>query len=182
MSTATGTAATRSLRSLIGHIIAKHHVYLRQELPRQEEIIGKMTANHGNERPVLFSIQQLLQDLRDDISAHLLKEEQILFPYVEGLEAAETEGGEMPHACFPTVRGPIRVMFMEHDQAQSILKELRAATGNYTPPKDSTCDCAKKFYQGLADLESDLLEHIRVENEELFPRAIELEERTAAWQ
>ena len=61
-------------------------------------------------------------------------------------------------------------------------QELRAATGNYNPPKGTTCECAQKFYQGLADLESDLLEHIRVENEELFPRAIELEERAAEWR
>jgi regulator of cell morphogenesis and NO signaling len=176
------TVVSQNLRSLIGYIVNKHHVYLRQELPRLEAIIGKMSANHGQERPELFTIQQLLQDLRDDLSAHLMKEEQVLFPYVEGLEAAEETGAAVPHACFPTVRGPIRMMFIEHDRAQGVLQELRAATGNYNPPKGTTCECAQKFYQGLADLESDLLEHIRVENEELFPRAIELEERAAAWR
>jgi regulator of cell morphogenesis and NO signaling len=57
------------------------------------------------------------------------------------------------------------------------LQELRAATSNYTPPKSVTCDCAASFYKGLAELETDLLEHIRVENEELFPRAVALEEQ-----
>ena len=69
---------------------------------------------------------------------------------------------------------------MEHDRAQGLLQELRSATANYTPPKAIICDCAASFYKGLVDLEADLLEHIRVENEELFPRAVTLEEQLSA--
>jgi regulator of cell morphogenesis and NO signaling len=168
------------LQTLISRILDTHHVYLRRELPRLEAIVAKMSANHGHERPELFRIQQLLQDLQDDISAHLLKEEQILFPYVAGLERSAETPEPPPVACFASVQFPIRMMFMEHDRAQAVLQELRSATGNYTPPKGTTCDCATSFYEGLAELEADLLEHIRVENEELFPRAIALEEQLSA--
>lgn len=174
---ASQAVAQQSLQGLISHIIETHHVYLRRELPRLEATVGKMSANHGHERPELFQIQQLLQDLQDDISAHLLKEEQVLFPYVAGLERSIDTLEPPPVACFPSVQFPIRMMFMEHDRAQALLLELRSATANYTPPKGVTCDCAASFYKGLADLEADLLEHIRVENEELFPRAVALEEQ-----
>jgi regulator of cell morphogenesis and NO signaling len=166
----------QTLQALISHILDSHHLYLRRELPRLEAIVAKMSANHRQERPELFHIQQLLQDLRDDISGHLLKEEQILFPYVAGLERSVDTLEPPPVTCFPSVQFPIRMMFMEHDRAQALLQELRAATANYTPPKSVTCDCAASFYKGLAELEADLLEHIRVENNELFPRAIALEE------
>lgn len=165
------------LQALISHILETHHVYLRRELPRLEAIVAKMSANHGQDRPELFHIQQLLQDLRDDISAHLLKEEQILFPYFAGLERSVDTLEPPPVACFASVQFPIRMMFMEHDRAQGVLQELRSATSNYTPPKGVTCDCAASFYKGLADLEADLLKHIRVENEDLFPQAIALEEQ-----
>lgn len=178
----TTAATSESLRAMSTRIVETHHTYLRREMPRLEAIIAKMTANHGEERPALFQIQQLLQDLQDDLFSHLAKEEQVLFPFIQGLEDSLENGGPAPHGCFPSVRFPVRMMFLEHDRAQNILKELRAVTGNYNPPKGSSCDCATKFYQGLADLEADLLEHIRVENETLFPRAIELEERANGCQ
>ncbi len=169
-----------NLRTLVAHIVDTHHAYLRRELPRLEAIIAKMSANHGEERPELFQIQQLLQDLQDDLSTHLMKEEQVLFPHIGGLELSRETGGPAPHSCFESVQSPIRMMFMEHDRVQTLLQELRAATANYKPPQAMTCDCALRFYKGLADLEADLLEHIRVENDELFPRAIELEHSLAA--
>ena len=69
-----------SVQELISNVVDTHHVYLRRELPRLEAIVAKMSANHGHERPELFHIQQLLQDLGDDISAHLLKEEGFCSP------------------------------------------------------------------------------------------------------
>jgi regulator of cell morphogenesis and NO signaling len=173
---ASRSIAQQTLQGLISHILDTHHAYLRRELPRLEAIVARMSANHGQERPELFQIQQLLQDLRDDLSAHLLKEEQILFPHVARLERSVESLEPPPAACFASVQFPIRMMHMEHDRAQDLLRDLRSATSNYTPPTSVACECAASFYKGLAELESDLLEHIRVENEELFPRAIALEE------
>ena len=164
-----------TLTELIQHIIDTHHVYLRNELPFLEARIAKMCANHGQDRPELYAIQQILQDLRDDLTSHLLKEEQVLFPYIRGLEEADRTGMPAPEACFPSVRFPIRMMLMEHDGAKELLANLRSTSANYTPP-DFACDNGREFYTRLEGLEKDLHEHIRVENEELFPRAIELEE------
>ena len=175
MKTATATGTGQSLRDLVGYILEKHHSYMRSELPFLEERIAKMCANHGDVRPELFSIQQYLQDLRDDIGAHLEKEEQILFPYIAGLEDAVAIGAPAPHACFPSIQFPIRVMLHEHDAAESLLSNLREVTANYSTPP-GFCENGAEFYRRLAALESDLKEHIRLENEDLFPRAVRLEE------
>jgi regulator of cell morphogenesis and NO signaling len=166
---------TQSLGELIHHIIDTHHAYLRNELPFLEARIAKMCANHGQDRPELFAIQQTLQDLRDDLTSHLMKEEQVLFPYIQGIEEAQRTGLPAPEACFPSVRFPIRMMLMEHDGARELLANLRFTSGNYTPP-DFACVNGREFYTRLEGLEKDLHEHIRVENEELFPRAVALEQ------
>lgn len=165
-------ATTQSLSEVIDHIVGTHHAFLRNELPFLEARIAKMATNHGDERPELFGIQQMLQDLRDDLFAHLMKEEQILFPYIAQLEA----GPEPPRGCFSSVQFPIRMMLMEHDNATVLLANLRAATDNYTPPA-WVCDRGAEFFTRLAALDADLREHIRIENDVLFPRAIALEEK-----
>jgi regulator of cell morphogenesis and NO signaling len=169
------TGATQSLTSIIQHVLDTHHVYLRSELPFLEERLAMMCANHGKDRPELFTLQQLLQNLRDDLMDHLAKEEQILFPYAAALEAALEKGAPMPQACFPTVQAPIRVMHMEHDAARDLLQQLRAASANYADP-GCFCENGAEFYRRLAALDADLQEHIRIENEVLFPRAVQLEE------
>jgi regulator of cell morphogenesis and NO signaling len=168
--------AAQSLSELTTSIVATHHTFLRNELPFLEERIAKMATNHGQDRPELFSIQQMLQDLRDDLFEHLMKEEDILFPYIVRLEAAVVRGSAKPHGCFPTIQAPIRMMLMEHDGATVLLANLRAASDNYTAPP-GFCERGQEFYSRLEALDADLREHIRIENEVLFPRAIALEEK-----
>jgi regulator of cell morphogenesis and NO signaling len=178
MSTQTASplpVSAQSLSGLIQHIVETHHAYLRNELPFLEERIAKMCANHGQERPEMYRIQQILQDLRDDLTGHLMKEEQVLFPYIRGLEESQQTGRPAPEVCFPSVRFPIRMMVMEHDGAVELVSELRSVSYNYTPP-EFVCANGREFYTRLEGLEQDLHEHIRVENEELFPRAVKLEE------
>ena len=82
---------------------------------------------------------------------------------------------EEPEACFPSVQFPIRMMLMEHDSVKDLLENLRRTTNGYTAP-DFACEKGREFFTRLEHLEMDLHEHIRVENEVLFPRAIALEE------
>ena len=179
MSTETATApspvAARSLREVITHILDTHHAYLRGELPYFEQMIAKMCANHGQDRPELFATQQILQDLRDDLMAHLEKEEQVLFPYIAQLEDAQQHHLPGPEGCFPSVRYPIRMMLMEHDNVTDLLQNLRRTSNNYTAP-DFACANGRAFFTRLENCEADLHEHIRLENEVLFPKAVELEE------
>ncbi|MBS1873829.1 MAG: hemerythrin domain-containing protein [Acidobacteria bacterium] len=163
--------SSKPLRDVIEHVVSTHHVYLREELPYLERMIGKMAANHGKDTPFLVTAQRIILELKEDLLAHLAKEEQVLFPYVAQLE----EAGAAPEACFPSVQYPIRMMMMEHDGATDLLVNLRRVTNGYTAP-DFACENGRAFFTRLAAFEADMYEHIRVENQVLFPRAVELEE------
>ena len=171
----TNTVVETMLSTLIEQIVERHHSSLRSELPFLEERIAEMCRNHGQDIPSLFVVQQSLQNLRDDLLPHLEKEEGVLFPYIVALEAARASGSADPQACFPSVRFPIRVMLREHDAALGMLREIRSVTGNFSVPP-GLCGNATEFYRRLQALETDLHEHIRLENEVLFPRALQLEQ------
>src|SRR6185369_1396516 len=94
----------------------------------------------------------------------------ILFPYIKELEFSTASRRPM----FGSVRNPIHMMEIEHDSAGDALRELRQLTGEYTAPEEG-CFSYKTLYQGLSEFEADLHQHIHLENNILFPRAIELE-------
>jgi regulator of cell morphogenesis and NO signaling len=102
------------------------------------------------------------------------KEEQLLFPYIEALEKAITSHGSVETPFFQTVRNPIHAMMKEHDAAGELLKQIRKATLEYTPPVDA-CTSYKALYQDLREFEADLHRHVHLENNILFPRSVEME-------
>jgi regulator of cell morphogenesis and NO signaling len=102
---------------------------------------------------------------------HMLKEEHVLFPYIRALAAP----GGPPPAPFGTVRNPVRMMMREHDRAAELLAAIAAATNDLTPPADA-CNSFRALYAGLAALRLDLLKHVSLENNVLFPRAVALED------
>lgn len=163
-----------SMTSLIEHINSTHHVYMKSELPRIEALIAKVCGVHGEKHPELFQLRNIYSDLSEELSQHLMKEEQILFPYLVGVEQAATGAGEVPHSCFGTVQNPIRMMMFEHDNAGNALRQMRQITNNYTVPTDG-CVSYQTLFQALQAMEADLHQHIHLENNILFPRAIEQE-------
>jgi regulator of cell morphogenesis and NO signaling len=163
-----------SLESLSGHIIATHHAYVKRELPRLAELALKVVARHGATTPELKVIQTSLARLDEELSQHLAKEEAILFPYIVQLERAAVAGTAKPHGCFGTVANPIAMMTQEHDAAGTLLAEIRLLSHNFVTPADA-CPTYHAFYDGLKDFEQDLHQHIHLENNILFPRAIDLE-------
>ena len=163
-----------SLEELITHINSKHHEYLKAELPRLESLARKVTAAHGPNHPELAQLQSTVLDLSSELTQHLAKEEMILFPYVSGLERALAGNGGIPHSCFGTIASPIAVMTHEHDSAGEMLAEIRQLTRNYTVPQDA-CPTYYAYMDALKALEFDLHQHIHLENNILFPRAVALE-------
>ena len=157
------------LETLTDHIVAAHHEYLRRELPRLKGLLGKVQAAHGERHPELGRVAELFLALEADLLPHLMKEEQILFPFI-----VRMEHGELGGACFGTVQGPIRVMEMEHENVGAMLAELRALTGAYMAPADG-CATFRALYAGLAEMEQDLHLHITLENQILHPRAKAME-------
>ncbi len=163
-----------SLESLIMHIVSQHHEYVKKELPRLDTLAQKVVAKHGSLHVELPEIQFALQALDQDLSQHLMKEEQVLFPYIANLERALATGSARPHGCFETVANPIGMMMQEHDGAGELLAEIKHLSAKFTPPQDA-CPTYHAFYAGLKEFEQDLHQHIHLENNILFPRAIAME-------
>jgi regulator of cell morphogenesis and NO signaling len=165
-----------SLTELIMHILDNHHIYTKAEMARLEPLIEKVIAAHGENHPELRRIGRLFQKLSQDLKPHMFKEEQILFPYIVQLEKAVRKTGPAPFAPFGTVNNPVRMMMMEHETVGELLRDLRSASANYTVPPDG-CLSYHSLYQGMEALEKDLHQHIHLENNLLFPRAVEMEGR-----
>ena len=166
-----------TLTELIEHILATHHAFLRRELPRLSELLTKVVDVHGPRHPELAECRTQFQALREELESHMEKEECILFPTIQDLEA--TRSLDSVHCG--SVRNPIRVMEMEHENAGAALTRLRELTGGYAPPADA-CGSYRALLSGLSDLEADLHQHIHKENNILFPRAVRLEEDLHAFR
>lgn len=166
--------AGKPLEGLIEHIVTTHHGYVKRELPRLAALAQKVVNRHGSTMAELPVIAQTLARLGEELTAHLGKEEAILFPYIANLERALTRKTERPRGCFGTVANPIAMMTQEHDAAGSLLAEIRQRSHNFTTP-EGACPTFHAFYDGLREFEQDLHQHIHLENNILFPRAIALE-------
>jgi regulator of cell morphogenesis and NO signaling len=159
-------------------IVAVYHVPLRAELVRLGEMADKVRRVHGERHPEVFEVAASLQALVEDVTPHMMKEERMLFPYLARLAAAARAGRATGGSPFGTVANPIRVMEAEHEAVGEIVAGLRRTTGGYTAPEDA-CNTFRGLYHGLAALERDLHEHIHVENNIVFPRAVSLERALA---
>jgi regulator of cell morphogenesis and NO signaling len=169
------------MEKLIAHIVATHHAYVKAELPRLALLAQKVVSRHGDKQAELPTIQAALADLAEELTQHLAKEEVILFPYVVKLERATTGAAARPSSCFGSVANPIAMMTQEHDAAGALLAGMRRLSDNFTAPAWA-CPTYLGFYLGLKEFEQDLHQHIHLENNILFPRAIALEASGAGGQ
>jgi regulator of cell morphogenesis and NO signaling len=156
-----------SLSALADHIEQTHHAYLRAQLPRLDQMISKVVSVHGDKDPRLAQVRQAFTALRDELTSHMMKEEQILFPMVRQMEQADAP------VSFPcgSIANPIRQMELEHGHAGDALAILRQSTDAYAPPPWA-CNTYRAMLDGLEKLEQDLHQHIHKENNVLFPKAI----------
>jgi regulator of cell morphogenesis and NO signaling len=147
---------------LIDYIVNTHHSYLNTELPRISEYVNTILKVHGkNHGDVLFKVHKLFHSLKADLEQHLIKEEQILFPMIK--EYDKNPSAEM----IRKIAAVIKEIEDEHEGAGDILKELREITDNYAVPEDG-CRTYSITFQKLEELESDLFQHIHLENNILF--------------
>lgn len=156
---------------LAEHIVRVHHQFLRDELPRLREMARKVARVHGGHTPSLVEVSDIFQALEAELSQHLLKEEQVLFPAVEAL-AQGWQGGM-------SLDGPLACMLHEHEDAGTALARIRELTGGFNPPPEA-CNTYRALFAGLAELEEDLHRHIHLENAVLFPAARKMAEAAAA--
>ncbi len=165
------------ISEIISFIVGTHHLYTRAALAMLASVATKVREVHGANHEELHRVEKLVYELSDDLLPHMLKEEQVLFPYINAVEDASMVGKEPPLPFFGTARNPIRMMVLEHEAAGEKLLEIRTLTADFNLPSEA-CTSYRTLYHKLEELEQDLHRHIHLENNMLFPRAIEVEEKT----
>ncbi len=166
------------LGELTEYIRQKHHGYVREAVPRIRALLEKVKAKHGVNHPEIAAIENLFSEVGQEMIAHMQKEEIILFPYIEKLECSAQKGGTPERPFFQTVRNPIQMMMKEHDAAGDLVKRIRKASAEYAPPAGA-CASYERLYGELREFEADLHQHVHLENNILFPRAVEMEGEAA---
>jgi regulator of cell morphogenesis and NO signaling len=161
------------LDMLIDHIVGVHHVYIKKSNPTIQEFVNRVKMVHGDYKPNVSEISDRFDTLAEELSMHMHKEEIILFPYIKQMVEAKKNGTRIS-APFGTVQNPINMMLAEHDNAGNELELLQKLTEDYTPPKGA-CATHKVSYGHLKEYADDLMRHIHLENNILFPKALELE-------
>ncbi len=170
---ATKDWSAASITELVEYLLATHHVFTRTELARLAPLMDKVARVHGENHPELNAIRTFFLQMSDDLGPHLMKEEQVLFPYMLALDAGQTAP-----SCFGTVANPIRAMLAEHDLVGELLHRIRDLSRDFALP-EGACGSYQSLFMGLADLEADLHRHIHLENNVLFPKALALEDAKA---
>lgn len=164
----------KTLGDLTRHLVDVHHVFTRDELGRLGRLLEQVIAAEGAAHPELPAVRAAFEPLRDEMLPHMQKEEMILFPFIVELESARSRGLPAPRPRFGTVANPIRMMNAEHDSSTRQLGAMREATNGYTP-KPGASEAVRALYEGLLALDRDLVLHMHIETNIVFPRATALE-------
>jgi regulator of cell morphogenesis and NO signaling len=163
------------LSDLVAHINGTHHKYTREEIARVGPLLEKVCSVHGKNHPELLHIRASFSGLAQELTMHMMKEEMVLFPYIVRMEEAVIQNEPILPPPFGRVQNPVSMMEHEHDSAGDALRAMRQASSGYDAPPDA-CISYQTLYKALAEFEADLHQHIHLENNILFPRAIAMEQ------
>lgn len=159
---------------LADYIVNVHHDYVRNSVTGLRELAKSVADHHGQAHPELYTIQEKVHEIISELTMHMKKEEQVLFPYVRQMEESLNRGVEM-NGGFPSVKSPIAVMEQDHEVVSALFREIDTLSGNYTLPADS-CNSYALFFSKLREFYDDLVLHIHLENNILFPKAVKMEQ------
>lgn len=153
-------------RSLISYILLQHHFYIRQYGPAILQHLEKVAYKHGASFPYMIRVAAVFSALMKDLLQHMRKEEEVLFPAIQSLELPGSNNAG-------NIQSPIRVMEQEHDEAGILLEEIRALTNHYSIPGQA-CTTFRISLKELEEFEARMHEHVHLENNILFPRALDM--------
>ncbi len=160
---------------LVDYILKIHHRNIRSRGPEILKLIDKVCDVHGENHPELYQIQKLFKYSLYELGNHLDKEELVLFPYIYDMVKAQEENKHLPDFHCGTIKAPISVMMSEHETEGERYSRIEKLAHGYTAPKDA-CNSYKLAYKRLKDFTAALHQHIHLENNIVFPRAIYLEQ------
>lgn len=161
---------------LIDYIVETHHEYIREKTPVLSAYLDKLCKVHGERHPELFEISTLFNISATEILNHLQKEEVILFPFIKIMTHAIKNNEKIPQPGFGSVENPIAMLKHEHETEGDLFVEISKLTNGYTPPNDA-CETYKVTFAMLKEYEEDLHKHIHLENNILFQKAKQMEQK-----
>jgi regulator of cell morphogenesis and NO signaling len=163
---------------LADYIYNQHHKYYYTQQPMISELMEKVVERHGKTNANLYELSSLYQSLVGELNAHFMKEERVLFPFIKAVMEAKRTGNTELLKKQPSLKGPIQMMESDHDAAGDIFGLIRILTNNYIPPAEA-CNSYQFLFTKLKELDEDLQQHIHLENNILFPKAIAAEKELA---
>lgn len=161
---------------LADYIEKKHHRYVDSRITEIKPFLNKVVSVHGGRHPELAEVAELFDQTAGELTAHMKKEEFILFPFIRKMVKQKTAGGPLLAPPFGTVENPIAMMHHEHDVEGERFQKIASLTNNYTPPVDA-CNTYRVTFAMLKEFEDDLHLHIHLENNILFPKSMEMEKQ-----
>ncbi len=164
------------LDMLVDYIVSTHHDYVRHAIPSILAHTNKVASVHGERHPEVIDIATRFAAVADELQRHMVKEEDMLFPYIKTLVQAKRANATMQQPPFGSAVNPIRMMEAEHQNAGNEMYEVRSLSSSYTPPADA-CTTFKVSYLELRQFELDLHNHVHLENNILFPKTLALEQQ-----
>jgi regulator of cell morphogenesis and NO signaling len=157
-----------SLTELAEYIVRVHHTYVKINMPQILSYVLRVATKHGERFPYMKEVYILLAELKEEMDQHMVKEEKVLFPRIKLLEISQDNVTNLEF-----LSGPISVMEHEHDNAGTIMQQIRELTNNYEAP-ETACTTFRLALSALEGFEHDLHQHVHLENNILFPRSVEL--------
>lgn len=164
---------------LADYILNTHHTYVADSLPMLYELSKKVARVHGDRHPEVVEIAGYFDAVAEELKMHMHKEENILFPYIKQLVAAKKDNAPVQPSPFGSIKNPISMMEAEHESAGGNMEKIHELSNAFTPPQDS-CASYRVLFSKLQEFENDLHQHIHLENNILFPKAITLENELLA--
>jgi regulator of cell morphogenesis and NO signaling len=161
-----------NLDDLVDHIMNTHHAYLKANYPLILKLIDKLEGTTKSD--VIKKVKVLFTEFTDDLAIHLVKEEEVLFPYFKKLAESKSAGSKVEAASFGTLSRPIEMMEEEHDDSHDIMDKIKELTNNFTAPYDAEPSIHFLYFK-LKEFDDDLDTHHELENNLLFTKASILE-------
>jgi len=165
-----------SLDFLTTYIINTHHAFVKSNIVLIHEIAEKVSLRHGETHPETIELAAVFNELANEMTHHMMKEEQILFPYINDLASLQKDHKQLAQSRFGSIQNPIRMMENEHEMAGNHLETISKLTNNFNPPADA-CTSFCLLYNKFKEFDGDLHQHVHLENNILFPKALELEQQ-----
>lgn len=162
-----------NLEDIVDHVENTHHAYLKSNYPLIHGLIEKLIEKYPDNKDYQ-EIQELFTEFTDDLARHLIKEEEILFPYFKKLVKSARDHQAVEPASFGKLVKPIEMMESEHDDSHDIMDRIKELTNNFTP-SDSDDPVVHSLYYKFKEFDTDMYVHHEVEHHLLFSKAQELE-------